>query len=280
MIASIPSPGSSSISVGPIEFRAYGVMIALGVLAPDWLARKRWIERGGQPPDRVSTMAMWAVPAGLVGARAYHVITDWRFDEGWAEPFKIWEGGLGIPGGMAAGVFVGLWVVRSRGESMARMLDSVAPALPLAQAVGRLGNWFNQELFGRPTDLPWALEIDEVHRPDEYVNETTFHPTFLYESLWNIGVVLAVIWIDRRKVIRPGGLIAVWVLGYGLGRLWIEAVRIDFANEVLGVRVNIWISLIAIVSAATWLLVWGRRSENADGGVEHVEVAPPLDGAS
>ena len=278
MLASIPSPGTSSIGIGPLEFRAYGVMIALGVLASLWLAQRRYAERGGDP-DLIATMAMWAVPAGLVGARLYHVITDWRFDEGWAEPFKIWEGGLGIPGGMAAGTFVGLWVIRSHGKSLAEVLDSVAPALPLAQAIGRLGNWFNQELFGGPTDLPWAVEIDQINRPAEHVDEATFHPTFFYESLWNVGLMFLIIWIDRRRIIRPGGLIAIWVLGYGVGRLWIETVRIDFANEILGVRVNIWISAIAIVSSAIWLARWGRRSGGSDGGVEHVEVAPPLDGA-
>lgn len=279
MLASIPSPGSNSIEIGPLDLRAYGVMIALGVVAAVWLAQKRWSEKGGDP-DFIATMAMWAVPAGLIGARFYHVITDWRFDEGLAEPFKIWEGGLGIPGGMAAGIFAGLWFVRSRGESMASVLDAVAPALPLAQAIGRWGNWFNQELFGRPLDAPWAVEIDELERPAEYLNEETFHPTFLYESVWNLALVGFIIWLDRRKALRPGGLIAVYVLGYGLGRLWIESVRIDFANEVFGVRINIWMSLIAIVGSLAWLVFRGRRSARADGAVEQVEVAPPLDRSS
>lgn len=279
MLASIPSPSSSSIEIGPLDFRAYGVMIALGVLVAVWYAGKRWADRGGDP-EFVSRMALWAVPAGLIGARLYHVVTDWRFDEGWAEPFKIWEGGLGIPGGMAAGIITGLVYVKVHKQSMSGILDSVAPALPLAQAIGRLGNWFNQELFGSPTDLPWAVEIDEEHRPAEYLNEETFHPTFLYESLWNLGLAAAIVWIDRRKVIRPGGLIAVYVLGYSIGRLWIEAVRIDFANEILGVRVNIWMSAIAIVGSGTWLLVWGRASDGTDPGVEEIEMTPPVDGAS
>jgi len=279
LLASIPSPGSGSIEIGPFELRAYGLMIAFGVLAAVWLGMKRWAERGGDP-DLISSVAMWAVPAGLIGARIYHVVTDWRFDEGWAEPFRIWNGGLGIPGGMFAGILVGLWIVRSRGRSMSGVIDSVAPALPLAQAIGRFGNWFNQELFGGPTDLPWAVEIDRGHRPVGHVDDATFHPTFLYESLWNIALVLFLIWIDRRRVLRPGALIAVYILGYGLGRLWIELVRIDFANEILGVRVNVWMSLIAIVSSAVWLIFWGRRSADGDGGsVEHVEVTPPLDGA-
>jgi prolipoprotein diacylglyceryl transferase len=279
LLASIPSPGSGSIEIGPFELRAYGLMIGLGVLAAVWLGMKRWAERGGDP-DLIASLAMWGVPAGLIGARIYHVVTDWRFDEGWAEPFRIWNGGLGIPGGMFAGILVGLWVVRSRGQSTSGVIDSVAPALPLAQAIGRFGNWFNQELFGGPTDLPWAVEIDRDHRPVGHVADATFHPTFLYESLWNIALMLFLMWIDRRRVLRPGALIAVYILGYGLGRLWIELVRIDFANEILGVRVNVWMSLFAIVSSAVWLVFWGRRSADADGGsVEHVEVTPPLDGA-
>lgn len=129
MIAAIPSPGSGSISIGPLEIRAYGLMIAFGVLAAVWLAQRRWALRGGDP-ELISALAVWAVPAGLVGARLYHVATDWRFDEGWAEPLKIWEGGLGIPGGMAAGIIVGMWYLRSQGVAASGVLDSVAPALP------------------------------------------------------------------------------------------------------------------------------------------------------
>jgi prolipoprotein diacylglyceryl transferase len=279
VLASIPSPGSNSIDLGGLELRAYGIMIAIGVLVAVWLTQRRWAERGGDP-DVIAAMAMWAVPAGLIGARLYHVVTDWRFDEGWAEPFKIWEGGLGIPGGMATGILVGVWYMRSHGESLAMTLDSAAPALPLAQAIGRIGNWFNQELFGRPTDLPWAVEIDPEHRPAAYLDQETFQPTFLYEMIWNVGLAALIVWLDRRRVIRPGGLIAVYVLGYSVGRLWIEAVRIDFANEILGVRINIWMSVIAIVASGLWLALWGRRSNDADGGVEHVEVTPPVDGAS
>lgn len=279
VIAAIPSPGSSSISIGPFELRAYGIMIALGVIAAVWLSQRRWAARGGDPA-LISSLAVWAVPAGLVGARLYHVVTDWRFDEGWAEPFKIWEGGLGIPGGMAAGIFAGLWYLRSQQVAMAGVLDSVAPALALAQAIGRVGNWFNQELFGRPTDLPWGLQIDPEHRPTAYADEATFHPTFLYEGLWNIGVVLLIVWLDRRRVIRRGGLIAVWLLGYGVGRLWIETVRIDYANEILGLRVNIWTSGIAIATAAVWLLLRGRAPRGPGHDVDEIEAKSTVDEAS
>ncbi|MFQ5557157.1 MAG: prolipoprotein diacylglyceryl transferase [Acidimicrobiales bacterium] len=263
MLASIPSPGSNSIGIGPLEFRAYGVMIALGVVAAVWLAQKRWSEKGGDPDD-ISAIALWAVPAGLVGARLYHVTTDWRFDEGWTEPFKVWEGGLGIPGGMAAGVVAGLWVVHRRGFPRPLVLDAIVPALPLAQAIGRWGNWFNQELFGGPSDLPWAVEIDPENRTLEYVDSETFHPTFLYESLWNLALVGFLIWLGRTGRLRVGALLPVYVVGYLVARLWLETVRVDPATEILGQRVNIWMSIVGIVIAGGWLLLRGRATADAD----------------
>ena len=275
VIASIPSPPRNGLSLGPLELRAYGVMIALGVLAAVWLSRRRWEARGGDP-DQISRIALWAVPAGLVGARLYHVITDWKKFQsiGWLEVFAIWNGGLGIPGGMAAGILVGLWMVHRQGMNRGETLAAVVPALPLAQAIGRLGNWFNQELFGSPTDLPWGLEIDVAHRPAQYLDVETFHPTFLYEAVWNLllcGLLLSVdrrrarravpaLVADPRRVSRPGSLLAVYTLGYGLGRLWIEAVRIDPVSLLLGVRVNIWMSLVLIVVSALYLLMTRGRS--------------------
>src|SRR5665647_3736196 len=161
-------------------------MIAIGVIVAVELSRKRWRDRGGNPDD-IYAIAFWAVPAGLIGARMYHVATDWRSYQGrWIDAFKIWNGGLGIPGGIALGVVVGLWVAHRRGLRFSSILDAVVPALPLAQAIGRLGNWWNQELFGRPTSLPWGLRIDVSHRPLQYISSTTFQPTFLYEMLWNL----------------------------------------------------------------------------------------------
>ncbi len=275
LIASIPSPPRNGIELGPLELRAYGVMIALGVIAAVSLSRQRWQARGGNP-DEISRVAVWAVIAGLIGARLYHVITDWRRfqSDGWLESLAIWKGGLGVPGGMTAGILVGLWMIRrlqmNRGEAIAAMV----PTLPLAQAIGRLGNWFNQELFGRPTDLPWGLEIDEAHRPAQYLGVETFHPTFLYEAVWNLLLCGLLLILDRRRrlldvptlvtnprrVSRPGSLLAVYALGYGLGRLWIEAVRIDPASLILGVRVNIWMSLVLIVGSVAYLAGLRRRS--------------------
>jgi prolipoprotein diacylglyceryl transferase len=258
VLASIPSPSSGAIELGPLNLRMYGVMIALGVVAAVWLANKRWVARGGDPED-IGAIAVWAVPAGLIGARLYHVITDWRRFEGrWLDAFKIWEGGLGIPGGMALGIVVGVVVARRRGMDVLAALDAVAPALPLAQAIGRWGNWFNQELFGGPTDLPWGLEIDPEHRPDQYLDQATFHPTFLYESLWNLGVVGLILWIDRKQVLRRGHLIGVYFVGYAVGRLWIEAMRVDPASELLGIRVNIW-TMGALLVAGVVIIVKGLR---------------------
>lgn len=257
--ASIPSPGDNSIHLGPLEFRAYGVMIALGAIIALEFARRRWSERGGDPDD-IGAIALWALPAGLAGARLYHVITDWhRFEGRWWHAFAVWEGGLGIPGGLLAGVVAGIYVARRRGLPVPQLLDVVAPAIPIAQAIGRFGNWFNQELFGGPTDLPWGLEIDPRHRPDAFADAATFHPTFLYEALWNVGLVLVLLAVERRWHPRPGQLFAGYVAGYSLGRLWVEAVRVDPATEILGVRVNIWVSAVTLFVAVA-VILYRRRS--------------------
>ncbi len=263
--ASIPSPSSSSFELGGLRLTAYGLMIALGVVAAVELARSRWRARGGDPDD-IGTLAIWAVPAGLVGARLYHVATDWNrlYADAPLDAVKIWDGGLGIPGGIALGVAVGLIVARRLGINLPVGLDMVAPALPLAQAIGRLGNWWNQELYGRPTDLPWGLEIAPEHRQAGYEAFATFHPTFLYEMLWNLALVGFLIWIDRRGVLRPGRLFAVYVLGYGLGRLWVEMLRIDTATRLAGLRVNEWMSLTIIVGAAAFLVLGGLRRRPGD----------------
>lgn len=258
LLSSIPSPGSEVLEIGPISLRYYGLMIALGVLAAVWLTQHRW-QRWGGDADDIVTVAIWVVPAGLVGARLYHVVTDWadKYDEGrWLDAFKIWNGGLGIPGAILLGTLVGIVVARRLVPEWRLMADAAAPALPLAQAIGRLGNWFNQELYGRPTDLPWALRIDPEKRPLDYFGYETFHPTFLYEALWNLGLVGLIIWGGTRWVLKPGRWFAVYVLGYGVGRLWVESLRIDDATMIAGLRVNIWMSLTIIVGGLLWLL-WG-----------------------
>jgi len=266
MLASIPSPSSGALHIGPLQLRAYGLMIALGVVAAVKVASDRWVAKGGRAED-MTAVATWGVPAGLIGARLYHVMTDYqRFQGRWLHAFAIWEGGLGIWGGVGLGALVGWIVARRRGCDATAMLDAVAPAIPLAQAIGRLGNWFNQELFGKPSSLPWALEIDPSHRPDGYLDQATFHPTFLYESLWNLLVVALVLWADRRWNLTRGRLFALYVAGYTVGRFWIEALRIDDAHHVLGLRLNDWTSIVVFLVAAAFLLLRKSAPEAEPSG--------------
>ncbi len=241
MFSSIPSPNSGSLDLGPLALRGYGLMIALGVLAAVWLAAKRFTERSLNA-DHAAGIAMWGVPAGIIGARIYHVITDWgRFSGNWGEAFKIWKGGLGILGGVIVGYLAAMIYCKRANLDLRTAMDVVAPAIPLAQMIGRWGNWFNQELFGRPSDLPWALEIDPENRPAQYIEQSTFHPTFLYESIWNLMVVLALVKIDRMKKLSKGMLFVVYFSLYSIGRIWVEALRIDQATQIAGLRINVWV---------------------------------------
>ena len=286
LLAALPSPTSNSLELGPLNFRFYGLCIALGVLAAVSIARRRWAARGGDPED-ITTIALVAVPAGLVGARLYHVITDWSrlYSDGrWApDAFLIWKGGLGIPGGVLLGTAAGVLMCRRLRIDWRHVADSAAPAIPVAPAIGRLGNWFNQELYGRPSDLPWALRIDF---PEGYPPGTTFHPTFLYEALWNLALAGLIIAAGRRWVLRPGRWLAVYVVGYGLGRLWVESLRIDTATEILGFRVNTWISLVAIFGGLLWLFWRGAPVDRAataelrDGGDPLANVGRPTAGTA
>lgn len=276
MPAAIPSPGSSSLDIGSLELRAYGLMIALGVLAAAWLFHRRFTQRG-HSPELASSTTVWAVIAGLIGSRIYHVVTDWKTYQGnWGEAWQIWEGGLGIPGAVAAAAAL-MWVyARQKGIPLSDIADSAAPALPLGQAIGRWGNWFNQELYGRPTDLPWALEIDPEHRRRPYLNDDTFHPTFLYECIWNLALVGALLWVGKRFTLKPGRLFGLYVLGYSLGRLWIEFIRVDFASELAGLRVNIWVMLALIIGSVAYLL-WGRGDGDDVESDESVPEEPESD---
>ncbi|MFI9064865.1 prolipoprotein diacylglyceryl transferase [Streptomyces sp. NPDC053429] len=252
--AYIPSPSTGVIHLGPIPLRGYAFCIIIGVFVAVWLGNKRWIARGGKP-GTVADIAVWAVPFGLIGGRLYHVITDYQlyFGEGrdWVDAFKIWEGGLGIWGAIALGA-VGAWIgCRLRGIPLPAWADALAPGIALAQACGRWGNWFNQELYGRPTDLPWALKISEG--PNRVAG--TYHPTFLYESLWCIGVALLVIWADRRFKLGHGRAFALYVAAYCLGRGWIEYMRVDEAHHILGVRLNVWTAVVVFVLAVVYLVL-------------------------
>jgi prolipoprotein diacylglyceryl transferase len=257
-LAYIPSPSSNGLSIGPLRLRVYGLLIALGVFAAVWLADRRWRARGGEA-GTISAIAVWGVPGGLIGARIYHIVTDYQlYTHDPLKALRIWEGGLGIWGGVAGGVFAGGIYIRRHHLDMAALLDCVAPALPLAQAIGRWGNYFNQELFGRPTKLPWGVKIDLANRPAHYQNFATFHPTFLYESLWDLAVVGLVLLVGRRVRLRKGYLFTVYVALYTLGRFFTEYLRIDNAHRFFGLRLNDWVSVIVFAGATVVLLSRGR----------------------
>ena len=265
LVAAISSPGSGSIHLGPLQLRAYGLMIGLGVLAAGWIASHRAVKKGWGTKDQISSVLIWSVVAGVLGSRIYHVLTDWgRYQHHLADIPKIWEGGLGIPGGLIAGIPVGIYAAKRQGISARRMATIAAPAIPAAQAIGRWGNYWNQELFGRPTTLPWGLRVDAEHIPVRYDLTTLFHPTFLYESLGNLLICVALILIDRYLKPKAGRLLAMYLVGYAALRFGVESLRIDQANKIAGLRVNTWVSMIVFVGAVAWLIWDARRPEVPD----------------
>jgi prolipoprotein diacylglyceryl transferase len=273
VLASIPSPSTGEVHVGGVALHAYGVMLLLGILAATWLTGVRW--RRGADWELVFRVAMWGVFGGVVGARLYHVVTSWSEvpDPKWQGVFEVWKGGLGIWGGIAGGVLVGAWVVRRSGNSVFAFMDAVAPGLLLAQAIGRWGNYFNQELFGKPTDLPWGLEIDIQNRPQQYVSDPTFHPLFLYESLWNLLGVGVLLLVDRRFRIRPPGLFALYVAWYTAFRAYEETLRVDPSHHYLGQRLNFWVS-VALFALAVVAFIWAQRRSAEPGHPRRAPTAP------
>ena len=230
-------------------------MYAVAVIAAVLITKRRW----NGDPTLVDEVALWGFPAGLIGGRLYHVITSWdEVPHTWWGPFAVWKGGLGIWGGIALGVAVGLWRVHRRGENVAAFMDAGAPALLVAQAIGRVGNWFNQELFGKPTDLPWGLEIDPEHRPSAYLDQATFHPVFLYEIVWNLALAY---WLSRLRV-RPPGVFALYVAGYSAFRVFAELLRVDPAHHFLGLRLNLFVAGALCVGG----LIWFWRTQSVAGG--------------
>jgi prolipoprotein diacylglyceryl transferase len=258
LLASFPSPSESIWHIGPVPIRAYALCIVLGVALAIFITDRRLRARGG-PSGAVLDIAVYAIPAGIVGARLYHVLTtpDSYFgaDGSLINIVKVWEGGLGIWGAVAGGA-VGAWFgCRQLGIPLRVFADVAAPGLVLAQAIGRFGNWFNQELYGRPTDLPWALEIDVDHRLPEYFAQATYHPTFLYEALWCVVVASLLWWTERRYGLGRGRLFALYVMAYTTGRAWIEYLRVDEAQLVFGVRLNIWTCLVVFLGALTYFVL-------------------------
>jgi len=263
VLAFIPSPSSGVVRAGPLTIHMYGLMLLLAIAACVWLTGRRWVARGGDW-DLIFRCTVWGVAAGIVGARLYHDVTSWNeVPNHWWGAFAVWEGGLGVWGGIGLGVAVGAIIVHRAGQSVTLMMDCVAPGLLLAQGIGRLGNWWNQELFGKPTTLPWGLKIDLAHRPVGYENFAPFHPTFLYELIWDFGGVAVLLLVDRRFKIRPPALFALYVSIYTAFRTYEETLRIDPSHHVLGMRVNFWVSLVLFVASTAFFVWWqffhGRR---------------------
>ena len=262
LATSIPSPDQSVWYLGPVPLRAYALCILAGIFVAMWVGDRRWVARGGNK-GLVYDVAVWAVPFGIIGGRIYHVMTDWSTyfgaqGSGLGDALRIWQGGLGIWGAIALGA-VGAWIgCRRHGVPLPPFADALAVGVPLAQALGRVGNWFNQELFGRPTDLPWGLEIDPVHRPDGYEQFATFHPTFLYEALWLVGVAALVAWADRRWKLGHGRAFALYVAAYCVGRLGMELLRIDPATLIFGIRVNVFTSVMVGLGAVVYFVISSR----------------------
>jgi prolipoprotein diacylglyceryl transferase len=261
-LAFIPSPSQGVWHLGPLPVRAYAFCIIAGVVLDVWLGERRWIARGVRSGD-VTEIATWMVPMGILGGRIYHVLTTPQpyFGHG-GDPVKalyVWEGGLGIWGAVALGG-VGAWIgCRRRGIPLPPFADALAPGIVLAQAVGRFGNYFNQELYGKPTTMWWGLKIDPAHRPDGMEENATYQPTFLFEAIWDVGVAGLVIWADRRFKLGHGRAFALYVAAYTAGRFWIEDLRIDTANHFLGLRLNDWTSIIVFIGAVPYFVLSAQR---------------------
>jgi len=271
----IPSPSLSSFSVGPLTIHFYALCIITGIAAAIWIGRKRYANLGGNPDD-VSEVAIWAVPFGIIGGRIYHVITSsaqyFGANGNPVDALRIWEGGLGIWGAISLGAVGAYLYFRTHKTTLnfRQLLDSLAPGVVVAQAIGRIGNYFNQEVFGKPTELPWGLEIDPVNRADGFESYGTFHPTFLYELLWCLVVAVLLIKLPgflKQITSKQGDIFALYILEYTLGRVWIESLRIDEANLILGLRLNIWVSLIVLITASAYLIASKRRGNTKENHI-------------
>lgn len=278
-LAYIPSPTISQFSIGPVTIHIYALCILMGIVLAVWITTTRWKKLGGNF-DQVLDITLVSVPAGIIGARLYHIITTpERFfgpDGDWAEMFRIWNGGLGIWGGVLFGALAAWAWCRHKHYPMALLADAIAPGLLVAQAVGRLGNWFNQELYGAPTTLPWGLKLNMEGTAIGYSEQcydgatcpsgTLFHPTFLYEMIWNLIGAAIIVYIGSKamKKLKAGSLFAVYIMWYTLGRTWIESLRIDYAHEFLGVRINVWVSMAVFVLGAVSFIVVQQMGKDTD----------------
>jgi prolipoprotein diacylglyceryl transferase len=262
-IGYLPSPSSNGFNIGPLFVHAYGLAYVVAVLAAVTITARRWQALGGER-QLVYDVALWGFPAGVIGGRLYFLATSWNeVPPHWWGPFAIWKGGLGIWGGIALGTLAGIWVLRRRGANVAMFMDAAAPGLLVAQAIGRIGNYFNQELFGGPSTLPWALEISPAHRPVGYAQFATFQPTFLYELIWNLLLAGALVWLGRRRSIKPPGLFALYVAGYSFARIGEELLRVDPAHHIFGLRLNLYVASILCLAGLAWFRHTQRRAATA-----------------
>lgn len=257
-LAYLPSPPSPYLNLGPLMIHWYAIMVIIGVIAAVAIGQRRWSARGGAA-GAVLDVTMVAVPFGILGGRLYHVITSWQlyFGEGRnpVEALYVWQGGLGVWGAIAGGA-LGAWIAaRRRGIDFAAFADAAAPGILVGQAIGRIGCWFNQELYGQPTTLPWGLQIDPANRPAATPDAATYHPTFAYEAAWSLGAAALIVWAERRFRLDRGRVFALYVAAYTAGRGWIEMLRIDEANHILGLRLNVWTSMLLFLAAVAFLIL-------------------------
>jgi prolipoprotein diacylglyceryl transferase len=264
-LASIPSPPANGFHLGSLDIHVYGLMYVVGIALAIWITRRRWAASAGDPA-LVYDVALWAVPAGIVGGRIYFdITTPFDMPHHWWGPFAVWTGGLGIWGGVALAALVGAWRVRRAGASVGVFMNAVAPALLVAQAIGRIGNYFNQELFGKPSGLPWAVQISMAARlnsgmPARYLHYVTFQPSFLYELIFDLALAAALVWLGHHRTIAPQGLFAVYVAGYSGYRIFEESIRIDSSAYVLGLRLNFFVALVMTIAGLTWFVIVQRRA--------------------
>jgi prolipoprotein diacylglyceryl transferase len=262
--ASIPSPSIDSFHLGPLDVHFYALMYLVGIALAIVLTRYRWRAVGGDP-EMVGEIALWVVPAGIIGGRIYFdITTPMDIPHVWYGPFAVWSGGLGIWGGVLVGGLVGVWRLRKRGVSPALFADAMAPGLLMAQGIGRIGNYFNKELFGRPTSLPWGLQIPYQYRvsggiPVPDLRFTTFQPTFLYELIFDFAWAGVLIWLGHRYRIKPPGLFALYVFGYSAYRIFEESLRIDSSVHIFGLRLNTYIASVLAIFGAVWFYRTQRR---------------------
>jgi prolipoprotein diacylglyceryl transferase len=269
----LPSPSSNGFYLGPLFVHFYGLAYVFAVLAAVTITVRRWEALGGER-QLVYDAALWGFPAGVIGGRLYFIATSWNeVPPHWWGPFAVWDGGLGIWGGIALGTLAGIWVLRRHGANVPLFMDAAAPGLLVAQAIGRIGNYFNQELFGKPSTLPWALEISPAHRPAAYAQFATFQPTFLYELIWNLLLAGALVWLGHHRKIRPPGLFALYVAGYSFARIGEELLRIDPAHHILGLRVNFYIATILCLAGLAGFVKIQRGSGSAPEEPEPAQAA-------